>query len=312
MRATPFISVILAVWAMGCTAEFDSDDLSQDEELVDEDPADKFISCNKPRAAGTTNHTMISGGVTRRFLLNVPPGYNGRSKLPVLFDLHGSGSFPEQELVISQTRAHADARNVAVVAPEALGGAWNVPVDPLKADDVAFISGVIDQVANLMCIDRSRVYVTGFSGGGRMASLLACELSNEIAAIAPVGGVRFPGYCGDEVPVVTFHGTVDPINPYNGGGPAYWGASVEDAVDDWGAHDDCYVGPVSASAGASVTSISYDNCDDYTRVVLYRIDGMGHQWPGSPVDIGQATFGPPSNAINATATMLDFLLAHRR
>ena len=86
-------------------------------------------------------------------------------------------------------------QELAVASPQAENGRWNVPVDSSRADDVAYVSDVIDHVSAQLCVDSARVYATGFSGGARMSSLLACKLNTRIAAIAPVAGLRWPAPC---------------------------------------------------------------------------------------------------------------------
>jgi polyhydroxybutyrate depolymerase len=270
-----------------------------------------IFGCNKPHDAGATEYFIESGGLQRRFLLHVPPSYNGLYKIPVVFDIHGSTSFPEQELLISGLDVLADAEDFAVVAPEGIDGFWNVPVDPAKQDDVQFISDIIDVVDEVLCLNQNRVYVAGFSGGGRMASQVACDLSDRIAAFGPVGGVRFPAPCQGAVPVITFHGTADPINPYEGGGPAYWQTGVEQAIQGWTDQNGCYAEPFERQISESVTKVKYIGCGRDGDVELYRIEGMGHQWPGSAIDIGSDTFGPPNSEIDATSSMWQFFRRHR-
>ena len=55
-------------------------------------------------------------------------------------------------------------------------------------DDIAFIGALLDAVEQSVCVDASRVYATGVSNGGGMVARLACELSDRLAAIAPVAG----------------------------------------------------------------------------------------------------------------------------
>lgn len=269
-----------------------------------------FNACLKPHETGVSEYFIESGGLQRRFLLYVPAGYNSRHKIPVVFDLHGSTSFPEQELALSQTDILADHNGFAVIAPEGLDGFWNVPVDPAKPDDVQFISDVIDKVDALLCINTNRVYATGFSGGGRMVSQLGCDLPDRIAAIAPVGGLRFPAPCQDQIPVITFHGTADPINPYDGGGPDYWQTGVEEAIQGWSRHNGCFTKSDEQQISESVTRVKLLWCNYYNDVELYRIEEMGHQWPGSPLELDNDRFGTPSDAINATETMWNFFRRH--
>src|SRR6478735_1949435 len=143
--------------------------------------------------------------------LYLPAGYSG-GRIPLVLDLHGSSSSGLQQIAGDGIRAIADREQFAVVAPNGavpfspapgfVGFAWNIPGVPLVGtttyppagtrDDVAFLSHAIDVAQEAVCIDASRVYATGASGGGRMASQLACDLADQIAAIAPISGVRFP------------------------------------------------------------------------------------------------------------------------
>jgi len=231
--------------------------------------------------SGISEQRLTSGGVERRFLVYVPPGYDGRAALPLVLEFHGSGGTPEGQLGTSQLSTVADVASFAIVAPQALGARWNVPPDAAKPDDVRFVGEMLDAVERQLCVDRQRVYATGFSGGGRMSSQLACDLSERVAAIAAVGGLRFPGPCerARSMPVAAFHGTADTVNPYDGGGQPYWGTSVEAAFDGWGRHNGC--GPRRESrVAASVVQLAYGG-SDCADVVLYRIEGFDHSWPGA-------------------------------
>jgi polyhydroxybutyrate depolymerase len=230
-------------------------------------------------ASGSSEHHLTSGAVDRRFLVYLPPGADRRAALPVVFNLHGSGGTPEGQLATSQLSSLADTEHFVIVAPASIGERWNVPPDPSKPDDVRFISDALDSVMQMLCVDGQRVYATGFSGGGRMSSQLACDLSGRIAAIAAIGGIRFPGPCtgSRNMPILAFHGTGDTVNPYAGGGQPYWGTSVESALEGWATHNGC--GPRRDSHVApSVDQLAYDG-DACSDVVLYRIEGFEHAWP---------------------------------
>jgi len=230
---------------------------------------------------GMSEQQLTSGGRERRYVARLPVGYDGRAPLPLVIELHGSGGTPAGQLGTSQLSVLADAQRFAIVAPQALDGRWNVPPDPGKADDVRFIADLLDATERRLCVERRRVFATGFSGGGRMSSQLACDLSERVAAVAPVGGLRFPGPCerARSVPVIAFHGTADTVNPYDGGGQPYWGTSVEAAFDGWGRHNGCGLRQESQVAPA-VARLAYDG-NGCGEVVLYRIDGFDHSWPGA-------------------------------
>jgi polyhydroxybutyrate depolymerase len=200
---------------------------------------------------------------------------------------------------------------------------WNVPGQPLfggrlapanAPNDVAFLSTTIRTLESHLCVDPARIYATGFSGGARMVSQLGCDLSTTIAAIAPVSGLRLPSPCGATraVPVVSFHGTADPVDPYNGNGQAYWTYSVPDAAARWATHDGCAPSPDHSAPVAGAALTEYTGCRGGAIVALYTISGAGHEWPGGPAlpAVDTAVLGAQSNVLSASATMWRFFMAH--
>ena len=88
-----------------------------------------------------------------------------------------------------------------------------------KIDDVEFTRKVLDDLATTATIDSKRVFATGMSNGGIMSYRLASELSDQIAAIAPVGGPMGTDTCKPKRPVsvIHLHGTDDEPAPFKGG-----------------------------------------------------------------------------------------------
>jgi polyhydroxybutyrate depolymerase len=276
-------------------------------------PAQNTMASAPP---GRSEHTSASSGVTRRWLLYLPSvtGGTAPAALPLVFDLHGSGGTPEDQLALSGLETVAESEGFALVAPEGIDRMWNVPVDPARPSDVRFVSELIDEVSALVPIDRQRVYATGFSGGGRMVSQLACDLSGRIAAIAAIGGIRFPGPCSDAraLPILAFHGTADDTNPYDGGGRPYWGTGVEDALSGWAEHNHCPE-RTERALGSNVVEIRYagDGCGAET--VLVRIDGFGHAWPdliGAPLTGSTAGSRDASGDTTADQALWKFFERH--
>jgi polyhydroxybutyrate depolymerase len=259
-------------------------------------------ACDRPATAGLAERTMQSGGEDRQYLLYVPESYSGTEAVPLVVNLHGSGSSGEEQLSGSELQGVADEHGFVVVAPDAgiiqtladgtastTGGVWNVPgvvlTDGSAAaadapDDVAFLEELVDATSQELCI--STVVATGTSGGGRMSSALGCA-SDRFDVIAPVAGIRFPEGCVPRRPVdvVAFHGTADRVNPFGGGGAVYWGAqTVPQAAAGWAAAQGCVTGPIDEEVSASVTRSMWTGCTGGVTVTLYTVDGGGHAWPG--------------------------------
>lgn len=147
-------------------------------------------------AATTTEHAFAHGGRKRTYRLITPSGHTKVKPVPLVLALHGGGGEAKQfdASTRGQFRREADKRGWVVVFPQGIAKGWNDgrPLDTPRArqrkgvDDVAFLAALIDQIHASHGIDRTRVYATGISNGGFMSIRLGLELSNRIAAIAPV------------------------------------------------------------------------------------------------------------------------------
>lgn len=247
-------------------------------------------ACSLTPAAGEMRE-LTSAGRKRVYRLFVPANVAGQARLPLVFDLHGTGGNTTGRAKESGFEALAAREGFAVATLQAEDSRWNVPVATWRADDVQYVADVIDDIAAKVCIDRSRVYSTGFSGGGRMSSLLGCRLNDRIAAIAPVGGLRWFGPCpGRAVPVLTVHGLADGTNPYEGHADrgAEWVESVPEALAGWAAHNHCQPKLVQDAPAGALHTVRYASCAAGAEVRLLRIDGLGHVWPRSEIDATEA------------------------
>ena len=245
-------------------------------------------ACSLSHAPGVVQEQLVSGQHQRAYRLFVPPGYDGRTRVPLVLDLHGSGGTAAGQARNSGFEIVAARERFAVATLEADGARWNVPVATGRPDDVAYVSDVIDHAAARVCIDVARIYATGFSGGARMSSLLACKLNGRIAAIAPVSGLRWPGPCeGRPVPVLTFHGLADMQNTYDGKAPgrgAEWMESVPEALAGWARHDGCNPKVILEDPPGPLSTMRYEGCRGDVEVRMIRIDGLGHSWAKEEID----------------------------
>ena len=278
-------------------------------------------------APGTVTLSPTIGGRRRTAIVHVPTGY-ATSPVPLVVNMHGSQSTALEQELLSGMDATADADTFIVAYPQAdipagSGYEWNVPGQPLvggaavpkgSPDDVSFIEKLVASLEQRYCIDKHRVYATGFSGGARMASQLGCDSAAIFAAVAPVSGLRFPRPCPSTraVPVVAFHGTADPVDPYTGDGQKYWTYSVPVAAGRWALHDGCSKSVANALPAPGVEQSTYAPCADRAAVELYSIVGEGHEWPGGPHLPRRITLvlGPQSTAISANELMWSFFVAH--
>ena len=144
------------------------------------------------------------------------------------------------------------------------------------------MSDLLDTLVQELCIDPGRVYATGFSNGAFMVSRLGCELSDRVAAIAPVGGVDHPaGACGGPVPVLAVHGTGDPVVPLPGGQVRRWNyTGARAAMAGWAAQNHCATSIRTTTLSRTTRWDEYPACAAETAMIV--VEGGGHTWPGAP------------------------------
>ena len=184
-----------------------------------------------------------------------------------------------------------------------------------KIDDVGFTAKMLDDLATVVNVDAKRIYCTGLSNGAMMAHRLGAELSDRIAAIAPVAGTMVCDDCKPKrpVPVLYFHGTKDTLVPYAGLEKPMKLRGVNATIETWIKVNGCKAEPEVAELPTpkdvlKVTRKSYNGGKNGAEVVLYVIDGGGHVWPGRPSpggflgattnNISSATACTPSFHIN--------------
>ncbi len=261
---------------------------------------------------GVTDGVIDSGGVARRFLIYAPESLESSQPVPVVFSLHGMASNARQQMAMSGWNDIADRDEFLVVYPQALGAPtrWDAGYFAARStDDVAFLRALADYIAGAYCADPSRLFVNGMSNGGGMTYRLACEASDVFAAFGGVAGAyaaRLP--CQPERPAsfLFFHGTADPIVPYEGVGLL---ANIPEFVAGWAERDECDALPAPLPATGKVSGLTYPGCAAGAEVTLYTIDEGGHTWPGGP-EIVRLLLGPTSQDIDASATLWAFYQKH--
>ncbi len=272
-------------------------------------------------ATNRTNGTIVSSGETREYLVHVPASYDRARPTPLVISMHGGSLWPAAQRAIDRWDRVADAHGFIVVYPSGLSGrgprAWRAGREPGLTRDVRFISELIDTLSARFNIDPSRIYANGLSNGGGMSFALSCRLSDRIAAVGVVATAIFLPWSGctgqRAVPMIAFQGTGDRAVPYKGG--TSWVApnvfpDISTWTARWAARNRCQTSPVESAVATDVTRIEYRHCVDDAAVVLYRVEGGGHAWPGG-TPMADWFVGRTSNGVDATAVMWTFFREHR-
>ena len=284
--------------------------------------------CGRAATPGVTTEHVTVDGTDREYLLSVPDGYDDGKLAPLLFDFHGFTSSMQEQAVYTHLAEQGGQRGYVVITPNGQGDVlrrWSLLPSAKVNPDVAFVQAMLRATNRTLCINPRRIFAAGISNGAMFSTVLACALPGRFAAIAPVAGINGAPVCDPGAPrvnVLAFHGTADPIVPYQGGD--YFSGTlarrtagreqaqpVDDAVATWAAFDGCGTPPTPAFVAEDVQRVVWPDCPANGTVVLYRIIGGGHTWPGAP-PVRASRLGATTPSISATNLILDFFDQHPR
>ena len=252
-------------------------------------------------AQETINASITHDGIQRDYILYIPEIYDGNTTVPLVLNFHGFGSSASQQMFYGDFRDIADTEGFLLVHPEGttfIGNQfWNVGFPGISStiDDVGFTEALIDELATLYAIDLDRVYATGMSNGGFMSFLLACQLSEKIAAVASVTGSMTQDTFDDcnaqrPTPVLQIHGTEDDVVLYNGNTLSI---PIADVISYWVDHNNSETTPttttfpdIDPSDGSTIEHSVYEDGDNGITTEHMKVIGGGHTWPGSVINTG--------------------------
>ncbi len=269
-----------------------------------------------------TNGSIISSGEKRSYLHYVPKTYDPATPTPLVISIHGYAEWPAHQMQISHWNDLAKQYGFIVVYPSGTQfplrwrtrGEPGSDTDPML--DVTFISDLIDQLESEYNLDPARIYINGLSNGGGMSFVFSCKLSEHIAAIGTVSGAYLLPWSECQpsrpVPTIVFHGTADPIVPYQGGPSKAFDLPfpfIPDWVDSLSRHNGCTGAPLEIPASGDVSGVQFTNCASNADVIFYTIAGGGHSWPGGE-PMPEFIVGHTTQDIDATKVMWDFFQQH--
>lgn len=259
--------------------------------------------------AGEQDHSFRFEGYKRHFVVYTPPLYTGKQKMPVVMVLHGGGGSIESSRRVGM-EAVADKYGFIVVYPEGTGKGrfhvWNSGQCCGKAqeeniNDIGYFEQLIEILKTHYAVDYKRIYSTGLSNGAQMSYRLSCELSDKIAAIAPIAAQTAMEDCKPKraVPTLHFHGTEDKCARYYGGeacGGCFadvfrsfgipmkrvvWACPpVEETIEARVKAYRCDADGAVYYKSGDVTCTRWRGCENDVNVELCTVYGGGHTWPG--------------------------------
>jgi len=294
------------------------------------------FSENKVSVENRAGSIMVNG-LRRTFIIHLPASDKSKEMVPLVIVLHGGGGNGQgmMKLTNSGFDKLSDKKGFIVIYPDGIDKHWNDGRNEMSdpkdnPDDVGFISALINDLIKKYNANPKRVYVTGMSNGAIMSYRLGCELSDKIAAIAPVAGnipENLIQHCkpANPVAVLAINGDSDPLVPFKGGdvtgpfGKKKLGKvlSAHESVLFWIKNNGCSPNPVVTDEpdndrddGTYVQKQQFINGRNNCEVILYTIKGGGHTWPGGYQYLGKWIIGKTCRDINATDIIWEFFEIH--
>jgi polyhydroxybutyrate depolymerase len=258
-----------------------------------------------------TTHTVTWNGLSRMYAVYVPTHLPPGS--PMVLHLHATAVTPSTTIpfqLVSQWESLAQSNSFLMVWPissyntRANSFYWDsFDMDYSFAqppDDVGFLRNLIVTLSAQYAINPKGVFVAGMSSGAMMAQRVGVQISDLVAAIAPVSGQLLIKQMTDcfalpasttPVSVLEMHGDVDAVLPYCGLAPkTIWNetgltlGSVDDDVSYWKNANECTNASTTESLcnnGQPTTSVDNQDatgCAGGVEVRFVRQVGQGHVW----------------------------------
>lgn len=237
------------------------------------------VGCGVDATPGLDETRSISfAGTDRTYWRLVPDNYDKDAPHGLVVVLHGSGGSGETAYDKFKLQ-NQGAGQFVFLYPDALPAESGEPrwETEMGSDDYAFFDAIVAEAEDQLCIDRDRLFVTGFSLGARFTSMLGCFRGDTIRAIAPgapgMNAMSLPlaaetaaGHCRGEVGAWVFWGTEDPDHEE--------GAKL--VRDYYGEVNGCdgVLAPLASPAGCE----AFGDCNAASPVSWCTYT-LNHQWP---------------------------------
>ena len=290
-----------------------------------------------------TTGSYTNGSGTLSYELYIPSTYRPGTAAPMVVALHGCTETADVYRQLSGWDKLAEAKGFIVLFPQQSSSRnymscwnWFQQANMQRGSgEPAIIAGMVSAVEQQGSVDRHRVYVTGFSAGGAMSTVMGATYPDVFAAVGVGSGCEYNGlpcvgYQGPDptqtgaqaframgaqarvMPVIVFQGDADKtVAPANAPLIVREWQVTDDYADDGSLNGSIPTSPLKTSwgagtAGGSYTVSTYGDGHGNELIQYWVVHGMDHAWSGGS---SSQSYSDPSGP-NETAAMYAFFTGH--
>ncbi|MGI9353127.1 MAG: alpha/beta hydrolase family esterase [Rhizobiaceae bacterium] len=118
-----------------------------------------------------------------------PDNWDGKTRLPVLLYFHGWGRQGPVPLNHKHIGGATRKTGVLLIAPNGLGKSWDFWRPGSR--DTEFAKEVLADVEESYPLDRSKLFVSGYSWGSSMAWRFSCEAGDQVSVLLGISGTFY-------------------------------------------------------------------------------------------------------------------------
>ncbi|HEY0705450.1 MAG TPA: hypothetical protein VGG33_01560, partial [Polyangia bacterium] len=153
----------------------------------------------------------------RAYFTRPPANYDPQKAYPVTFWGHGCGASGAETTPLMGGGAAQGSVHVFLLA---IGGCFST--SKANSPDVPYFDVALAEIESQFCVDKAKIFVSGYSSGAWLSNLLACQRADVIRGIGTAaGGLLIDrGTCRGPVAAIMTGDTGDTANPITRVDPA--------------------------------------------------------------------------------------------
>lgn len=152
-----------------------------------EEAAEEIIETETsiPLATKNISISQVIEGVEqlRSVIIQTPNTVDVNKDYPVVFAFHGRGG--TNSSWVNKLSRFTNSGEFIGIYPQGFLKSWNLGTEPSKADDVAFVNLIVEELKKYSNLNFDKMYAIGTSNGSGMVNTLAIK-TNYFKAIAPI------------------------------------------------------------------------------------------------------------------------------